>query len=547
MRPAQKWWMLAVWAVYSAPIVTMMYWASGSQKARGVMTIALVAVLLAFVVAITTLTWRRFFLVQLPMSLVAVGFVCYTLMFHMPPGRTLALIVLLASWEQVLGFFALPQGALLVALLIAWGVGYYYLATRFGDEWIFVGPMIKLSRVVLALTLPVTAYAALDPAQLIDGIALNPMTGSAMFVCGKLFQEDHELHGSRVKKTPYGAHRNGSEEVHVFVLGESARRDSWSAYGYHRPTTPYLDSLKGEVILLQDAKADANLTEWVVPILLTGLKPDHYSLDKVHGNFLDLAHEAGYSTAWLVNNNLAISNMIGMYPDRLIFPPDLKGNINGRHTLDESLLDGYQHEIGRSGSRFIGFHLMGSHWEYYARYPKPFQKFANQAALNQVTMASVLVDDPKVESILVDDYDNSLLYTDWFLQQVIEKARALKVPATVTYFSDHGENLQSLDGVAGHGGPAYNRREFEIPAFVWVNSAYRRLHPDVVRALQDNAGKEIRSHNVFGTLAQMMGIRWPGADARDSFASSQFVPDTGMPFIAGGQLVADHDALVAQE
>ena len=539
--------MLAIWLVYSAPVATMMYWASGSQKARGIMAIALVAVLLAFLVAITTLTWRRFFLVQLPISLLAVGFVCYTLMFNMPPGRTLALIVLLASWEQVLGFFALPQGALLAALLVGWGVGYYFLATKFGDESIFVGPVVKLSRLVLALMLPVTAYAAMDSAQLIDGIALNPMAGSLMFIGGKLFQEDHELHGSRVKKIPYGAHRTGSEEVHVFVLGESARRDSWSAYGYRRPTTPYIDLLKGEVILLRDAKADANLTEWVVPILLTGMKPDRYSLGTVHGNFLDLAHEAGYSTAWLVNNNLAISNMIGVYPDRLVYPPDTRGNINGRHSLDETLLDGYKREMERSGSsRFVGLHIMGSHWEYFARYPKNFQKFADQNALNKVTIASVLVDDPKVESVLVDDYDNSLLYTDWFLQQIIEQARALKVPATVTYFSDHGESLQGLDGAAGHGGPGYSPREFEIPAFVWVNDAYRRVHPDVVRALQGNADKEVRSHNVFATLAQIMGIRWPGADAKASFASSEFVPDPGMQFIAGGVLTTGHDTLVAQ-
>ena len=539
--------MLAIWLVYSAPVATMMYWASGSQKARGIIAIALVAVLLAFLVAITTLTWRRFFLVQLPISLLAVGFVCYTLMFNMPPGRTLALIVLLASWEQVMGFFALPQGALLAALLVGWGIGYYVLATKFGDESIFVGPVVKLSRLVLALMLPVTAYAAMDSAQLIDGIALNPMAGSLMFIGGKLFQEDHELHGSRVKKIPYGAHRTGAEEVHVFVLGESARRDSWSAYGYRRPTTPYIDLLKGEVILLRDAKADANLTEWVVPILLTGMKPDRYSLGAVHGNFLDLAHEAGYSTAWLVNNNLAISNMIGVYPDRLVYPPDTRGNINGRHSLDETLLDGYKREMERSGSsRFVGLHIMGSHWEYFARYPKNFQKFADQNALNKMTIASVLVDDPKVESVLVDDYDNSLLYTDWFLQQIIEQARALKVPATVTYFSDHGESLQGLDGAAGHGGPGYSPREFEIPAFVWVNDAYRRVHPDVVRALQGNADKEVRSHNVFATLAQIMGIRWPGADAKASFASSQFVPDSGMPFIAGGVLTAGHDTLEAQ-
>jgi glucan phosphoethanolaminetransferase (alkaline phosphatase superfamily) len=378
---------------------------------------------------------------------------------------------------------------------------------------------------------------------MIDGIALNPMAGSMMFIGGKLIQESHELHGSLVDKTPYGAHRERSEEVHIFVLGESARRDSWSAYGYHRPTTPYMDALKNEAIFLQHAKADANLTEYVVPILLTGRTPQTVKISSVHGYYFDLAHEAGYSTAWLVNNNLAISNSIGVYPDTLVFPPDMQGNINGRHTLDETLLNGFQREIDRRGSsRFIGLHLMGSHWEYSTRYPKSFRKFGDPVQLDRLTMASILVEDPEVLATLVDDYDNSILYTDWILHLIIEKARALNVPATVTYISDHGENLEALDGTAGHGGPVYTQHAFEVPAFVWVNDAYRRTHPALVRALRSNAGKEIRSHNVFFALAQIMGIRWPDADAHKSFASSQFTPDVDMPFIAGGMLVSDNNA-----
>ena len=541
MRPVEKWCLLAIGFVYCAPIVTMMWWAAGSQRARGIMSIALVAVLLAFVIAVATRTWRRFFLAQLPLVLLAVAFACYTLAFHMPPGRTLALLVLLTSWEEVRGFLLLPQGTFLLALLSMWCVAYFVLAAALGDVRIFVRPVNQISRAILVLMLPLTAYAALDPAQLIDGIALNPMAGSLMFIGGRLVQESHELNGSLVSKKAYGAHRDGAEEVHIFVLGESARRDSWSAYGYRRPTTPYMDTLKGEAIFLQHAKTDANLTEIAVPILLTGLKPAQYSLDKIHGNFFDLAHEAGYSTAWLVNNSPEISDMIGIHPDRRELPPDLNGNINGRHTLDEALLDAYRSEISRGGSaRFIGLHIMGSHWEYYARYPKAFQKFGAKPGQDKVSMVSVLMNDPKVEAALVDEYDNSLLYTDWILQQIIEAARTLKVPASVTFISDHGESLQMLDGTAGHGAPVYSQHEFEIPAFVWINDAYRSVHPDVVRDLKSNANKVIRSHNLFGTLAQLMGIHWPGADAHQSFASSQFVPDTDMPFIAGGVQVADN-------
>jgi glucan phosphoethanolaminetransferase (alkaline phosphatase superfamily) len=547
MRPVEKWCLLAMGIAYSAPVVTMMWWAAGSQHLRGILSIALVAILLAFVVAAATRTWRRFFLAQLPLSLLAVAFVCYTLAYHMPPGRTLALLVLMTSWEEMRGFLLLPQGALLLALLSGWCVGYWFLAAPLRDVRIFATRVLQWSRAILALLLPMTAYAALDPAQLLDGIALNPMAGSLIFIGGRLAQESRELNGSLISKTPYGAHRDGPEEVHILVLGESARRDSWSAYGYRRPTTPYMDTLKGEAIFLQHARTDANLTELAVPILLTGLRPDRYALEQIHGNFFDLAHEAGYSTAWLVNNSPEISDMIGIHADRRVLPPDLNGNINGRHTLDEALLGAYRGELGRGGkARFIGLHIMGSHWEYYARYPKAFQRFGEQSALDQVSMVSVLMNDPKVESELVDEYDNSLLYTDWILQQIIEQARTLKVPATVTFLSDHGESLQLLDGTAGHGAPVYSQHEFEIPAFVWVNDAYRSMHPGIVHDLKVNADKLIRSHNLFDSLAELMGIRWPGADPRQSFVSSQFAPDTHLPYLAGGVQVAGDDGVATR-
>ena len=72
-------------------------------------------------------------------------------------------------------------------------------------------------------------------------------------------------------------------------------------------------------------------------------------------------------------------------------------------------------------------------------------------------MGSVLMDDPRVEAVLVDDYDNSLLYTDWILQQIIDAARTLTVPASVTFVSDHGENLQLLNRAADYGGRPIQR------------------------------------------------------------------------------------------
>jgi glucan phosphoethanolaminetransferase (alkaline phosphatase superfamily) len=243
---------------------------------------------------------------------------------------------------------------------------------------------------------------------------------------------------------------------------------------------------------------------------------------------VDLAREAGYSTAWLMNQDPHLSLLAGVHADRTVYAAFMPGPVANRPQFDESLLADLHREIERTGKpRFIGLHLIGSHWAYDQRYPAAFALFHSAS------------ESPNQRDL--DAYDNSIAYTDWILGQIIEQARALSVPATVTYISDHGEDLYALDGKSGHGRASYTKHQFEIPAFVWVNSAYRAAHPDKVQAMVQNAAKEIRSHNIFYSVADLMGIRWPGASPSESFASLSFVPDVQSPFSAGGTSVARVD------
>jgi glucan phosphoethanolaminetransferase (alkaline phosphatase superfamily) len=353
-------------------------------------------------------------------------------------------------------------------------------------------------------------------------------------------QAHDELRGTFVVKTPFHAKRVGTgEEVHILIVGESARRDSWSVYGYSRETTPYLDRLKRdkEAIFLDHAMSDANLTILAVPIMLTGMTPQEAARARgVRGNLLDLAKEGGYETNWLVNQDVGISTSMGIVADHLEYPPDFHESTFSRSALDETLLPGYRRGVDQAGRpRFIGMHVMGSHWEYYRRYPRAFQQFGSAQRIATLTSAST---DRSMVGDLADAYDNSVLYTDWFLQQVIEAARRLRVPVTVTFVPDHGEASPYLDaGAAGHGGARYVAAEFQIPAFVWTNAAYRSAHPEKVAALEANASKEIRTHDVFYTVADLMGINWSGADPARSFASEHFVPDSTKEHLARGVLI----------
>ena len=528
-------------ALYGAPFIAMLLWSLSTQPLRSVLTFVSTVILVTMPLAACARTWRRFFLLTFPLGVIAAAYSTYAILSDKVPGRDVALLLSGASWEEISGLFGVWQQKWMTLPIAGVLALYLVLAWRLPVWPIFSRAVTAVVRVLLVLVVPMAVYAAQNSVQLTVGVALNPVIGSLMFLCVQMPRAHDELQGKLVAKTPFHAQRTGTdEEVHVLIVGESARRASWSAYGYARATTPYLDRLEKdkEAIFLSDALSDANLTILAVPIILTGLTPQEAAQGRHRGgNLLDLAKEAGYTTSWLVNQDGGVSTMMGMAADHMEYPPDLHEGLFSRRTLDEILLPAYRREVARTGHpRLIGMHVMGSHWEYYLRYPKSFQRFGSA---QKISMLSSATTDRSMVATLEDAYDNSVLYTDWFLQQVIERARNLEVPATVTFIPDHGEASPFLDGGAvGHGAAQYVPAEFQVPAFVWVNVAYRKAHPEKVAALEANSSREIRSHDVFYTVADLMGITWPGAVPERSFASEHFVPDGTKEHLVRGVLTA---------
>jgi glucan phosphoethanolaminetransferase (alkaline phosphatase superfamily) len=497
--------------------------------------------LLLWLLAFLTRTWRRFFLVQAPLWILAAVYAGYTFTYGSPPGELLAYVFATSSWDEVVGFFGIWQGERLLIGTAVLSAIYIAVAAVAPTTPIFAARASYVRWGTLgALTLMI-AFAAREPLPFIQGLAVNPVIGTAMFVKGPLHAASTLVEGKGVPKVPYSAERVPGEEVHILIIGESARRDSWSAYGYSRKTTPNIDRLQSEMILFKNAVADANVTICAVPILLTGMSPAQFDMKAVHGNLVDLAGEAGYSTAWLMNQDPHISLLTGIHAGRMVYPPSLKTLAASRLPLDEILLPEFNRQIAARGrARFIGLHVIGSHWAYDSRYPAQFRLFGAGSGL---TDADAISGKPNRQ--IVDAYDNSVAYTDWFLAQIIAAARSLAVPATVTYFSDHGEDLYALDGMSGHGAAVYSKHQFDIPAFVWMNAAFRQAHADKVQALEQNAGKEIRSHNVFYSVADLMGIHWPGQRPDESFASAAFVPDVATPLLAGaGGTLVNRDPVI---
>jgi glucan phosphoethanolaminetransferase (alkaline phosphatase superfamily) len=339
-------------ALWGAPFIAMLLWSLSTQALRSVLTLVFTTILVTMPLAVCARTWRRFFLWTFPLWVVAAAYSTCAIVSDKVPGRPVALLLSGTSWEEISGLFDVWQqkwmtlpiaGILALYLILAWRLPVWRVLSR---------RITAVVRVLLVLTVPMAVYAAQNFALLTAGVALNPVIGSLMFFGVQMPRAHDELQGKLVVKAPFHAQRTETdEEVHVLVVGESARRASWSAYGYARATTPYLDGLKkdGEAIFLRDAMSDANLTILAVPMILTGLTPQQ-TVPGGHlgGNLLDLAKEAGYTTSWLVNQDVGVSTLMGIAADHLEYPPDLHEGLFSRRTLDETLLPAYRREIARA-------------------------------------------------------------------------------------------------------------------------------------------------------------------------------------------------------
>jgi glucan phosphoethanolaminetransferase (alkaline phosphatase superfamily) len=263
---------------------------------------------------------------------------------------------------------------------------------------------------------------------------------------------------------------------------------------------------------------------------LTGIDPEHFNAAAVRGNLIDLAKEAGYWSDWLANQDAGIAVLLGIDANEVSYTKVVSRPAYVVYPPDEALLAEFDRQMARhDGPLFIGLHTYGSHAPYSNRFPQSFAYYSAASVRSPQARRS--------DQQTLDAYDDSIRYTDWFLNEVINRVRKLTVPATLTYVSDHGEELSALDGRSGHGLGDFSPRAFQIPAFVWTNDAYRNAHPDKVRAVAANAAKTIRSHDFFYSVADLMGIEWPGAVPQRSFASPQFKSDTTSRYLAAGKLV----------
>lgn len=299
----------------------------------------------------------------------------------------------------------------------------------------------------------------------------------------------------------------------VLVIGESSRHDRWSLDGYSRDTNPLL-SREANLVSLTDLVTGVSATRLSVPVIMSR-KPARQSLQAgfPESSLISAYRESGFKTWWLSNQMSygKFDTPVSVYAEEAdVHEFTNLGSMGSNRNFDEELFPAFTKAIQDPAPRkLIVLHTLGSHWNYSQRYPQSFDRW--QPSLFGVERPAYT--DLRLKAAINNSYDNSILYTDWFLSQVIgrlkEKAGSDSTITSMFYVADHGQTL--YDGrcrLAFHG---HNTQfEFHVPALAWYSDLYRQTHPAKVEQLLRHRNARLSTENVFHTMLDMADIHYPG-------------------------------------
>ena len=284
---------------------------------------------------------------------------------------------------------------------------------------------------------------------------------------------------------------NSSEKaVVVLVIGESARSADFSLYGYSRQTNPRL-SARNDVYVF-DAHSCATYTTAGVKAIL-----EHANTNKLYEVLPNYAYRSGIDVIWRSANWGEPPLHIEEYMDdnqlHKMYP-----QADARY--DELLFTGLRERINASSNDkvLVILHTSTSHGPCYVnKYPSCFEVFTPVISNTEEARSNL--------QALVNAYDNSILYTDYLLSDLIDTLSVIEDrKCAMIYVSDHGESLGE-NNLFMHGMPlsVAPREQYEIPFIMWLSDDYRQVK---------NIAETIDQHYVFHTVLNLLGMQSPVYD-----------------------------------
>lgn len=297
-------------------------------------------------------------------------------------------------------------------------------------------------------------------------------------------------------------------ELFVVVIGETARAQNFKHNGYARDTTPYTDNIEN-FIKFAPVQSCGTATAVSVPCMFSRQNREDYDEVKAQNssNLTDLLKYAGYDVYWYDNdsgckgvckriNNVLISNS----------DPNLKDKCSSDGCYDEVLLpilkERLQIQAHNKQDSVIFLHIIGSHGPtYFLRVPKDKKVFFPTCERGDIENCS--------REEIINAYDNTLVYTDYILSEVIKILEPYQQDfgTGLFYISDHGESLGEM-GLYLHGTPysiAPDEQKY-VPMMAYFSNSFIEDHNMDLNCLENESKLSFSQDNFFHSILGILDV-----------------------------------------
>jgi len=306
----------------------------------------------------------------------------------------------------------------------------------------------------------------------------------------RVVSSQHDEQAEEIK-LPDGTITDQQKAVVVLVIGESARKANFQLYGYGRDTNPLLSEQEGLKVF--EATSCATYTTAGSKAIL-----EPKNSDELYELLPNYAFRTGVDVVWRTTNwgeppihideYLTDTELSAHYPDV-------------DKAYDGILFAGLRERIESSKKNkvLVVLHTSTSHGPKYAdKYPEEFEVYK--------PVAQNIEEGEKNIGLLVNAYDNTIRYTDFLLDSLINTLRAMSEwKSAMIFISDHGESLGE-NKVFMHGLPMKlaPKVQYEIPFLVWTSDNFRSY-----KTTGSELPAVLEQHYIFHSVLNLLSIQSP--------------------------------------
>ena len=350
---------------------------------------------------------------------------------------------------------------------------------------IYCGSSLAIVIVVALMNFNQTLFISQHDTEL--GALLQPW--SYLVNTCRIISFSHDEQAEEIK-LPDGRITDDDKAVVVLVIGESARKANFQLYGYERNTNPLLSKQEG-LKVYQATSCATYTTAGTKAILEPQNSDDLYEL------LPNYAFRTGVDVSWRTSNwgepPIHIDEYLNDHELGAKYP-DVNKNYDG------ILFAGLRQRIESSTKNkvLIVLHTSTSHGPKYAdKYPKEFEVFK--------PVARNVEEGEKNVGLLVNAYDNTIIYTDFLLDSLINTLRTMEDwNSAMIFISDHGESLGE-NKMFMHGLPLKlaPKVQYEIPFLVWTSKGFRAFKSE------SSLPAVLEQHFIFHSVLNLLSIHSP--------------------------------------